>query len=66
MTTRKDFEQTAANIAYIVAEARASWEGAALAAALATAEDIASQMAAGYGRDNPRFDRARFLAACGF
>lgn len=66
MSTRKDFEQTAANIAYVVEEAKASWEGPALVAALSTAMDFASQMAAGYGRDNPRFDRARFLKACGF
>lgn len=66
MATAKDFNQTAANIKHEVEEARATYEGAALWAALNTAERIARQMAAGYALNNPRFDRERFLKACGF
>lgn len=66
MTTHKDFVQTAANIKHEVEEARATYEGAALWAALNTAERIARQMAAGYALGNPRFDREHFMAACGF
>lgn len=66
MATAKDFNQTAVSIKFEVEEARASYEGFALEVALKMAERIARQMAAGYALNNPRFDRARFLRACGF
>jgi hypothetical protein len=66
MASAKDFNQTAANIAAVVRNAKDSWEGLALDVALKTAREIASQMAAGYAQENGRFDRERFMAACGF
>jgi hypothetical protein len=68
MATAKDFNQTAANIRAEVDELRASYEADSLAlkVGLKTAQRIASQMATGYARQNGRFDRERFLKACGF
>lgn len=34
-------------------------------AAIAAVDDVSRQIADFCGRDNPRFDRARFLTACG-
>lgn len=31
-----------------------------------TVQNLAERMAAMFARENPRFDRARFLTACGF
>jgi hypothetical protein len=68
MATAKDFNQTAANTRAEVEELRASYEPSsfALEVGLRVAKRIASQMASGYALQNSRFDRARFLAACGF
>jgi hypothetical protein len=68
MATAKDFNQTAANIRAEVEEVRASYEAgsAHLDTALRMAERIASQMATGYAQESSRFDRERFMTACGF
>ena len=66
MTTKKDFESTARIIAGLIADASAGQpitpfrEGVIFAA-----RDMAEKFAYLYAADNPRFDRARFLKACG-
>lgn len=64
----KHFNQTATNIKAVVDEAYASYEAGSVAlwAAMAVLKDVANQMASSFARENPRFDRQRFLAACGF
>lgn len=61
--TRKDYELIAAAIREQVLRLKPELAaGLALAAVKGTAMTIALALA----RDNPRFDRARFLSACGF
>lgn len=55
MSTKKDFIKCAARIASLVA---AGGNRKTLA-------EMASLSADDYARENPRFDRARFIAACG-
>ena len=57
--TRKDYEAIAAAIKEVVDSNR--WFKGNLGGIQATAKAMADVMAA----DNPRFDRARFLKACG-
>ena len=57
--TRKDYEAIAAAIKEVVDSNR--WFKGNLSGTQDTAKAVANVMAA----DNPRFDRARFLKACG-
>ena len=61
--TRKDYEMIAAAFRVTVDAARGHVDAHALGVALvATAATIAN----GCAKDNPRFDREKFMAACGF
>lgn len=64
--SKKHFEQTAANFKHTLDEANATYEGSALWAATNVLRNAASQMAASFAQENARFDRSRFMAACGF
>jgi len=59
--TKRHYERIARVIALRYAEAEAISDATRVALVAGIATDLAAIMAA----DNPRFDRARFLAACG-
>ncbi len=59
--TRKDYIALAASLKSVARFARADSEVTPAEVAALAAEVIADALAA----DNPRFDRSRFLAACG-
>lgn len=64
--TRKDFNEIAFALRSAVsADASTYATGAALAAAHEVRSYVAHSLATYCARQNPRFDRARFLAACG-
>jgi hypothetical protein len=67
MNTKKDFEATARIIARTAQAAREATEkgGAFQEGALTALSLVADGLAAQYGAENPRFDRARFFKACG-
>lgn len=58
MQTKKTFIATAATL-------KAKLDAATCAEVRETLTALAHEFADGYGRDNSRFDRARFLKACG-
>ncbi len=58
MQTKKTFIATAARL-------KSEMECAASPAVKVTLERLAYSFAETYGRENPRFDRERFLKACG-
>ena len=58
--TKKDYEAIAAAIAHTKMLADSNGYGA-----YSTLEEVAEQLAAVMAADNERFDRARFLKACG-
>ncbi len=60
--TKKHFEAVAAAIEAQLTEGRDEWERGLNAGILRTAQGLAKY----YAEQNPRFDRQRFLAACGF
>jgi hypothetical protein len=64
MLTKKDFEA----IAEVLKSERARWYEAREDALLATdaLDSVANELAAVLSFSNPRFDRAWFLAACGY
>lgn len=57
--TRKDFELIAGQIAIVAREFRGVEDGTN------ACRDIATFLASHLEDDNPRFDRGRFLRACG-
>jgi hypothetical protein len=64
--TRKDYELIAGVFAHRINGLEARDNGAtATAASLFTAKELADAMALQLKQDNPRFDRERFLKACG-
>ena len=64
--TRKDFELIAAVFAGTFAHLRAAAAGAGVSREADRATVLnAMRMADALATDNPRFDRARFLRACG-
>ena len=58
--TKKDYVLIAANIADVM-----DWAHDADTDAITAIEAVAERVATALKADNPRFDRARFLAACG-
>lgn len=70
--TRKDYELIAAAIKSHVDRLRApdrsgyAVANAAMGLPLAAVEGTAKSVATALALDNPRFDRQRFMAACGF
>jgi len=60
--SRKNFERTAAILKIQVNKA---WESGGGLARLSEIGEIANALADSFQEDNPRFDRERFLAACG-
>lgn len=59
---RKDYEL----IAEAIKEEVLRWGGLTTVAEVQMASAIASRIADALKRDNPRFDKARFMRACGF
>lgn len=57
--TKKDYELIARNIAQVQREFRGVEDG------INAIRDVAVFIASDLERDNPRFDRERFLNACG-
>ena len=57
--TKKDYELIARNIAQVQREFRGVEDG------INAIRDVAVFIASDLERDNPRFDRERFLKACG-
>ena len=72
MATKQTFEQTARIVRTQVEAARMlaadskSWEGGYAIGAINTLEQTAREFTRVYSLDNPRFDAARFMTACGF
>lgn len=65
--TKKHYEQIAARIAKTVdLVKRVHRPGPVRNASLHAAEAIACDLTIDFEADNPRFDRQRFLTACGF
>lgn len=60
MNTKKDFETTARILRYERETCIGNYETSSVQAI----DDVARRFADQYAMDNPRFDRARFLAAC--
>jgi len=54
--SRKDYKRAAEHIAYVLNDPRADVLTVAL---------VAHELCSFFKQDNPRFDRYRFLAACG-
>lgn len=63
--TRKHFNMIADALKDVQAEAHRV-DPAEFKARLDTLHATATYLADGFVQDNPRFDRARFMAACGF
>ena len=63
--TRRDYELIAAVFRAEPEILSQFYKGDALGAALATHDNLASGIAERIARDNPAFDRARFLRDCG-
>lgn len=59
MMTRRDYEA----LARIICAMREDYDAPALEAVWLS---MASKIVAHFAHDNPRFDRSRFLKACGF
>jgi hypothetical protein len=65
MPSARDYRTTAARIHTINASLAASGDLGSITAQESML-DLASGLADDYAAGNPRFDRARFMAACGF
>lgn len=75
MMTRKDFETVATAIRFEVAAvldaaharpARQDYTEGFDVGTLQALESVANRLAGGFEADNSRFDREKFLTACGF
>lgn len=60
-TSKKDYVA----IAKIIAAEHGAWTGPQAAVARDAVRAVAGGLADHFARDNPAFDRTRFLAACG-
>ena len=67
MSSKRDYEAMAVLLRaqQMRAEALMQYSGAEANAVMVTVRAVANGYAGIAERDNPRFDRARFLAACG-